>query len=329
LGKPSLNLIKNILLLRGYKINILLRAYSNAPLLLCLATLGWGGNTIAGRLAAGDISPMVIVFLRWSLVVPLLLLIQRNKIKESLPVIRENLRWIFFMGASGLAAFNILFYQAAHYTTAINLGVIQGVMPAFILIFSLIFYKTKVIKIEIVGLFVSLFGVLVIVSKGNLMYLLTLSVNSGDILILLAVFGYAGYAVALKKRPNLDMMTLFTFFAISAWLTSIPFVLIEGWLGYIEWPHSFGWLIVFYIALAPSFMSQIFFIRAVDLIGPGKAGLYTNLVPIYAAVLGVLILGESFRLYHFISLLLVFLGIYVFSVLGDKYKAQLNSTHLK
>lgn len=266
----------------------------------------------------GEISPMVVVFLRWSIVVPILIMMQREKLILAYPLIKKNLKWVLSMGALGLTAFSALFYIAANYTVAVNLGIIQCTMPAFILILAVLFLNTKVSKIEVFGMLVALVGVLIVISKGSLITLLALSANLGDLFALMAVFLYASYTIGLKRSPKMENLTLFTFFAIAAWLASLPLLLLETSLGYTLWPTNFEWFLIVYIALVPSFLSQITFMRGVELIGPGRAGLYINLVPIFAAIMGVIILDEPFELYHLWSLVIVFIGIYIFTILNKK-----------
>ena len=102
------------------------------------------------------------------------------------------------------------------------------------------------------------------------------------------------------------------FFAIAATLGSIPFVLIEFVFGETKLPTTTGWFLIGYIVLVPSILSQVLFMRGIDLIGPGQAGLYMNLVPIFSAMLGVTFLGETIEVFHIISLFIVFSGIYAF-----------------
>ena len=102
------------------------------------------------------------------------------------------------------------------------------------------------------------------------------------------------------------------FFALAATMGSLPFVLIEFALGETQLPTIKGWYLVCYIVLVPSLLSQVLFMRGVDLVGPGQAGLYMNLVPIFSAILGVTFLGEQLEIFHVISLFIVFLGIYAF-----------------
>ena len=97
-------------------------------------------------------------------------------------------------------------------------------------------------------------------------------------------------------------------------------------LGLVSWPNNNGWIIILYIALIPSLLSQVLFMRSVDLIGSNKAGLFTNLIPIFVATLGVIILNETFYLFHVISMVTVFFGIYIF-FLADKNTKRLTSTY--
>ena len=293
---------------------LLSSAFTSAPLLLSLATLGWAGNTIAGRLAVGEVSPLVIVFMRWTIVFAILLMTKRKELPAALPKLKGKWPWVFMMGALGLSFFNTLFYIAAQSTTAINLGLIQCAMPMFILIGVTLILKTKLTFGQIIGTILTMAGVLLIISKGDFSLLVGLQINKGDWIMLGACIFYAGYTIGLQNRPDIDNMTMMTVFAGAAWVLSIPILLIEVTQGTAQWPATqLAWLIVLFISLIPSFMSQVFYMRGVDLIGPDRAGVYSNLVPIYSAALGVLILNEAFSLYHFLSIIIVITGLTVIS----------------
>ena len=293
---------------------LLSSAFTSAPLLLSLATLGWAGNTIAGRLAVGEVSPLVIVFMRWTIVFAILLMTKRKELPAALPKLKGKWPWVFMMGALGLSFFNTLFYTAAQSTTAINLGLIQCAMPMFILIGVTLILKTKLTFGQIIGTILTMAGVLLIISKGDFSLLVGLQINKGDWIMLGACILYAGYTIGLQNRPDIDNMTMMTVFAGAAWVLSIPILLIEVTQGTAQWPATqLAWLIVLFISLIPSFMSQVFYMRGVDLIGPDRAGVYSNLVPIYSAALGVLILNEAFGLYHLLSITIVITGLTVIS----------------
>ncbi len=281
--------------------------------------LGWAGNTIAGRVSTGEISPMLVVFLRWVIISIFLVIILNRKLISSLPLISEKIIWLCLMGSLGLTGFNALFYIAAQNTTAINLGIIQGIMPAIILLGSVVFFKEKVNSIKIIGLVIAFIGVLVVVSQGEVQRVLLLSFNYGDIVMLSACFFYSGFTLGLKNKPTIDPLVLMTYFSLSAMFFSMPLITIEYYLGSSQFPTTrIAWLTILYIAFVPSFLAQVFFIRGVELVGASKAGLFINFLPIFAAILGVLLLGESLYTYHLISLFFVLFGIYLFMVLGEK-----------
>ena len=283
--------------------------------------LGWAGNTVAGRMSTGEMSPMVVVFLRWFIISIFLILLLNKKLISSLNSISGKFVWLCLMGSLGLTGFNALFYIAAQNTTAINLGIIQGIMPAIILVGSVIIFKEVVNITKVAGLIIAFFGVLVVVSQGDYERVILLSFNYGDIVMLCACFFYSGFTLGLKNKPVIDPIVLMTYFSLSALIFSLPLLITEYYLGLTQVPATgTAWLTILYIAFVPSFLAQVFFIRGVELVGASKAGLFINFLPIFAAILGVLLLGERLYVYHLISLFIVLLGVYLFMVIGDKEK---------
>ena len=291
---------------------ILSRAYSSSPFLLFLATLGWGSNTIASRLAVGEVSPMLLIFFRWGIVVVILISLYWRQMIDEWPVIRPRLKWLLIMGGCGLSLFNAFFYIAAHSTTAVNLGIIQSTMPGMILLGSFMYFGDRINRLQFSGLLLTLLGVIVIVTRGSLQQLMQLTFNHGDLLMIFACSFYAMYTVGLKSRPKISGMVMLAYFSVAAFLMTIPLMIFESLIYGTLMPGVKGFAIVFYIAIVPSFLSQIFFMRGVDLIGPGSAGLYANLVPIFSAIMAVLLLSEEFAFFHLTAMLLVFGGIGLF-----------------
>ncbi len=283
--------------------------------------LGWAGNTIAGRMSTGEISPMVVVFLRWFIISIFLILFLNKKLLLSLKSMSGKFIWLCLMGSLGLTGFNALFYVAAQNTTAINLGIIQGIMPAVILLGSVILFKETVNATKVAGLIVAFFGVVIVVSRGDYENLILLSLNYGDVVMLCACFFYSGFTLGLKNKPLIDPIVLMTYFSLSALIFSLPLLILEYYLAGTQLPATqTAWATILYIAFVPSFLAQVFFIRGVELVGASKAGLFINFLPIFAAILGVLLLGEKLYIYHLISLFIVLFGVYLFMVLGDKEK---------
>lgn len=289
--------------------SLLARFFDRPILLLVLTTLFWGGNTIAGRLAIGEVSPMAVVLLRWIGVSGLLLVLYGRQLRAEWPTLRRHLPILIAMGICGFTAFNALFYIAAHSTTAVNLGIIQGSMPMFVLLGALVILRTPIRPLQALGVLVTMAGVAFIAAQGDLSRLAGLEVNAGDALMIIACILYSLYAVLLRKRPPVSGMVFFTMLAVIAAMTSVPIFAVEALQGTLQWPTPKGWLVIAYITIFPSFLSQIFFMRGVELVGPGRAGVFINLVPIFSSLLAVGLLGEPFHLYHAAALCLVLIGI--------------------
>lgn len=287
------------------------RLWGNAYLLLIATTLMWGGNAVASRLAVGHISPMSLTSLRWVFVCAVLPFLMRHQLRAHLPVLRQ--RWVFvvLMGTIGFTAFNAVMYMAAYSTTAINIGILQGSIPIFVLLGALAVYRTPIGLLQAIGVLVTLLGVAVVASQGDYHNLTQLAFVPGDLWMILACTFYAGYTVAIRSRPAMPGLVFFTALAIVACIVSVPLLLAEIASGHAFWPTMRGWAILAFVVIGPSLLSQLFFLRAVELIGPGRAGVFVNLVPIFAPLLAVLILGEQIALYHGVALALVLGGIFI------------------
>ena len=285
--------------------------YGHPYLLLTLTMLMWGGNAVASRLAVGKVSPMTLTFLRWTLPVALLGVALHQQLLAHRQALAERWPLVLLMGTLGLTVFNALMYVAAHHTTAVNITILQGSMPVLVLVGALLFYGTRIRGWQIIGMAVTLLGALLVATRADPATLTSLSFNIGDLWMLAACGLYAGYTVALRTRPPVPGLVFFAALAGVALLTSVPLMAYEIASGTVTWPTLHGWLIVLYVRLFPSFVSQVLFMRGVELIGPGRAGLFVNLVPIFGALLAVVILGEPFAAYHAVGLALVLGGIWL------------------
>lgn len=284
-----------------------LRAYA----LLMLTALFWGGNAVAGKLAVGHISPMVLTSGRWLLAFAVMATIGWRRFQADWPLVRDNWVLLSLLGVFGFTVFNVAFYIAFYYTTAINVSVEQAGMPMLIFLLNFLLFRKAATWAQIVGLAMSVIGILLTATHGEPARLLELDLNAGDAIMLVACLVYAGYAVALRFKPPIHWQTMMIALTGSAFLISIPFTIAEHLHGSIIWPDTRGWLILLYVVIGPSLLAQIFFIRGVELIGANRAGLFINMVPITGTLLSILILREQFHLYHAIALALVFGGIWL------------------
>ena len=280
-------------------------------LLLVATTLMWGGNAVAARLSVGEMSPMVLTTLRWAIAIAALAMFAQRPIAAEWRSLLRHWPRILLMSGFGFTIFNALFYLAAETTTAINIGMIQGVMPALVMVGSFLAYRIPIRPVQVLGLVVAVAGVAAVVSRGDPAALLRAHFVIGDLWVLIACVFYSGYGVSLRGRPAASPLAFFAALALGALLTSLPLLAYEAAAGRAVWPGPKGWALILFIALCPSLIAQVFFMRGVELIGPGRAGLFINLVPVFAALLGVLVLREGFAPYHAAAMALVLGGIWL------------------
>ena len=289
-----------------------MKILTNPHFLLTLTSIFWAFNTVAGRAAVGEVSPLLIVSVRWFFVSIILSILCRNQIIQTWSILNKKIKWLILMGLFGFTGFNSAYYVAAHDTIAINLGLVQGTMPAFIIIIAWIWLKDKINFTQFLGVLITFIAVLIVVCSGNFNALIELELNSGDIVMIFACTLYAIYAVGLRKKPKISALPLLTFFAYIAFLGSLPGFIYETYSNQLILPGQKGFIILGVIIIFPSFLAQIFFMKGVEKIGPSRSGLYTNLVPVFSSLLAVFFLGEEFQFFHLLSLIMIFTGIYLF-----------------
>ena len=292
--------------------------YQRPALLLIVTTLIWGSNAVAARLAVGHVSPMMLTTARWSIACMALWLVAREQVALHLPALRGRWTYLALMGVSGFTAFNALFYAAAHHTTAVNLALIQGIIPVLVLLGGVLFLRFRVTPLQMLGVVITLAGVAIVASRGSWAVIAALDFNLGDVWILLASLLYAGYTLGLRARPPVPPLVFFSAVAGVAALASLPLLAAEVLTGRFFWPTPLGWLIVVYVGLLPSFISQVFFIRAVELIGPARASVFLNLNPVFGPALAVIVLAEPVGAYHAVALVMVLGGIWIAERLGAR-----------
>lgn len=287
-------------------------------ILLLLTTLFWGGNAIAGKLAVGHISPFLLTTLRWVLAVAVLIPFAARPLRQDWPVVKRNLPILAGLGVLGFTLFNAAFYMALNFTSAINVSIEQAAIPMVIIALNFLLFRIRATWLQVVGFVLSLIGIALTASHGDLSRLAELDLNIGDLLMILAVLFYGAYTVALRFRPEIHWLSTITVLAISALLGSLPFVAWEHLTDRLILPDTQGWLVAAYTALFPSILAQALYIRGNEIIGANRAGLFVNLVPIFGTLLSIAILGEPFQRHHAIAIALVFCGIWLAEYSGRK-----------
>jgi len=253
----------------------------------------------------------LLSFLRWFILLILLWTLYWKDIKMAWPDLKGRWLYLTLMGGAGLAGFNLVFYKAAHYTTAVNIGILQGSIPLIVLLAAYLIYQSRITIVQLVGVLVGLVGVIMVATGGVPSTVKDIQFNRGDLMMAAACVLYAGYTVGLKSRPAVTGLVVFSVLCLPAALFSLPFAIFEILSGDVLMPTETGWYVIAYVVFLPSFLAQLFYLRSVDLVGPGRTGMFVNLTPVFAACLAVLLLNESFQLYHSVALLFVLGGLWL------------------
>ena len=285
-----------------------------AYIILTLTTLFWGGNVVAGKLAVGHIEPNALMILRWSGALLAVLPFAVGPLKRDWPVIRKSWPLLFYFGAIGFATFNVFVYMAAYYTSGVNIAIEQVAVNIFVMMMNFALFRTRVRGLQFLGVILTIIGVALTATHGDLGRILSLEVNAGDLMVIAACFAYATYSIALRWRPPAHWMSIFVVSTIGAILASFFYqgILGGGVLAFFEQMPTIstqGWLIVAYTVLFPSVISQILYVRGVELIGSNRASLFVNLIPIFGTIGSVLVLGEQLEMFHLMAAGLVVIGI--------------------
>ncbi|WP_377290757.1 DMT family transporter [Rhizobium sp. SG2393] len=280
-----------------------------AYLFLTIATLFWGGNAVAGKMAVGHVSPLLLTSLRWAVALAIILAVMLPQIRRDWPQVRAHWKLLMGLGVVGFTLFNVLLYTALNFTTAINVSIEQAGIPVVIFLFNFLLFRIKASPAQILGFTVTLVGIITTATHGNITAIGSLSLNFGDLLMLGAVLSYAVYTIMLRWKPPVHWQTLIAASAFGALVSALPMLAWEIASGRTLAPDATGWAVILYTAIFPSLASQVLYVRGVELIGANRAGLFINAIPIFGTLLSLLFLGEALQTFHIVALLLVLAGI--------------------
>lgn len=290
----------------------------NAYVLLTLTMLFWAANVIAGKLAVGHVSPILLATLRWLVAAAMLLPLSARHLRQDWPVIRGNLPYLIAMGGLGMGGFNILMYVALNFTTGVNVSILQATMPMAVFVINFLLFGVRVGWAQVAGFLATLAGIALIAGEGSFERLREFDFNFGDAVLLAALLFYSTFTVALRRMPKLHLnSTMFVLF-VGAFAASALAGGVEVVTATLQWPDLYGWLVVLFTAIFPSVLSQTYFVQGTQIVGANRAGLFINLIPVFGTLMSILVLGEQFHAYHAVALVVVLGGIAVAERMGAK-----------
>ncbi|MBM3609029.1 MAG: DMT family transporter [Alphaproteobacteria bacterium] len=287
------------------------RMVTNPYLLLALAGLFWSGNHIAGKAAAGYAPPVSMAGIRWLIGAMILWPFVHKHVRNDWPVIKANWRVILFLIVIGGAFFSAIQYQALNYTTALNASIFNSFAPVVIGAAGALLFRDRFSMLQMLGIAISLAGVMSIVSRGDLAVLQAMTFNFGDILLLINMAIWAVYCACLRMLPKMHPLT-FTF--LLGLLTGI--LLIPGYV----WEFSQGlyfqpaWrtlIVMAYVSIFPAVLAYICWNEGMRQVGAARGGVFLHLIPIYGAILATTLLGEQLMLFHIIGCAMILGGVFL------------------
>lgn len=290
------------------------RFWHSAWTLLVLANLFWAGNIVLGRAVAGKVPPIALAYWRWTGAFLVAVGFAWPYLRRDLPLLLRHWPMMLLLSATGIATYNTMSYIGLTETTALNVLLLQSAGPLIIILWAFALFRERPSIWQVAGVAVSLGGVATIAARGSLATLLTLSLNPGDVWILVAMVIYGVYAAMFRRRPAAHALSFLVATMGLGSLMILPFYLWEFARGARVTGGTPAYLAMAYIAVFPSFIAYLFFNRGIELIGAGRAGQSWHLMPLFGSILAVLFLGESFRLYHAVGVGLIGAGILLASI---------------
>jgi len=288
---------------------------------LLTATALWAGNAIAGRVLVGSISPITLSAVRWGLAAMLLLPLGWRVFMPG-SALWQNKKRFLLLGLFGVGSYNVLLYLALQTSTAINVTLIGASMPIWMLFIGAVFYQVKPSILQMIGAVVSLLGVGIVLTRGDLAALLSMQMVVGDLLIMLATILWAFYSWMLS-RPGSSTERQWP------WAEFLMAQVTVGllWTGFFDGfeiaaGHAFlelNWWtasLILFVAIGPSLIAYRCWGLGVNGAGPTVAAFFANFIPLFTALLSAAMLGEPPQLFHGLAFALIVAGIVISSKRG-------------
>ena len=282
-----------------------------AYLLLILTTLFWSGNFIVGKAASiYQIPPFSLNFYRWLFAFLILLPFTFKEILSHKKYILDNISFFIILGITSITIFNSIVYYSLYYTQVISGVLMISTIPVWIMFIASILKIEKTNLCQIIGVILSLIGVVFIITKADIELIKSLDFNKGDLSMVVAMFAWATYSALLRKKTyEISQIALLEIIIICGLVFLIPIYFIE---------MSFGNLIILgkpfiltltYVVLFPGILAFLFWIKGIAIIGANRAGVFLHLMPIFGALMAMVIFKEKFMFYHSLGAIFIIAGI--------------------
>ena len=282
-----------------------------AYFILILTTIFWSGNFIVGKAASTyDIPPFSLNFYRWFFAGLILFPFTIKELIAKKKYILENIGFFTILGITSITIFNSIVYYSLYYTQVISGILMISTIPVWIIFISSILNIEKTNIFQIIGVIFSLTGVIFIITKADLEIIKNLDFNKGDLSMVVAMFSWAVYSALLKrKKYEISQVTLLQVVIITGLIFLTPIYFIEMYMGNVIVLGIPFVLTLTYVVFFPGLASFFFWIKGISIIGANRAGVFLHLMPIFGAIMAMLIFNERFMFYHIFGAIFIIAGI--------------------
>ena len=281
-----------------------------AYFILILTTIFWSGNFIVGKAASMfQIPPFSLNFYRWFFAGLILLPFTYKEIINKKKYILENLGFFIILGITSITIFNSIVYFSLYYTQVISGILMISTIPVWIIFISSILNIEKTNIFQILGVILSLTGVIFIITKADINLIKNLDFNKGDLSMVVAMFSWAIYSALLKrKKYKISQISLLEVVIICGLIFLAPIYFIEMSMGKLIILEKPFYLTLAYVVIFPGLAAFFFWIKGISIIGANRAGIFLHLMPIFGAIMAMVIFDEKFMYYHFLGAIFIIAG---------------------
>ena len=282
-----------------------------AYLLLILTTIFWSGNFVVGKAASlYQIPPFSLNFYRWFFAGLILLPFTFKELINKKNYIFQNIGFFIILGISSITIFNSIVYYSLYYTQVISGVLMISTIPVWIIFIASILNIEKTNAFQIIGVGLSLIGVICIITKADLNLIKNLDFNKGDLSMIVAMFAWAVYSALLKKKKyEISQLALLQVVIILGLIFLIPIYFIEMNLGHIIVLGLPFYLTLSYVVIFPGLLAFFFWIKGISIIGANRACVFLHLMTIFGAIMAMIIFDEKFMYYHLLGAIFILAGI--------------------
>lgn len=286
--------------------------------LLTLAPLLWAGNAIVGRLVHEMVPPILLNFLRWSIALLILLPLAGPVFRRDSGLWRHWRRFAV-LGLLGVGLYNALQYLALQSSTPINVTLVAAGMPVWMMLTGWLFFNAQITRRQIIGAVLSIAGVVLVLARGELAHLMELRLVAGDIFMIFATIAWSLYSWLLtRSQEPADIRANWASFLLAQVAFGVVWsgVFAAGEWAVSDMPVHWSWTLaaaLAYVAIGPAIIAFRCWGTGVQRAGPSVAAFFSNLTPLFAALMSTAFLGETPSLYHAGAFVLIVAGIVVSS----------------